>query len=209
MDTGNDMSWMRCNTQDGGPFDPRASRSYAPFSCSSGECAKLVISKFAFGCSDTDTFDSRVDGILVLGGGAQSLLSQTATIYGRQFSYCLPPTLFSFGFLRLGAPGDDSSFTFTRMFRRNTDLTFYYVLLLGIKVAEKPLDLPPSVFTDGSVLDSSTVITRLPTTAYTALSSAFKEEMKAYPPGQQSGLLDTCFDFGGKDIGPVHRFRRP
>ncbi|KAK1685156.1 hypothetical protein QYE76_046004 [Lolium multiflorum] len=50
MDTGNDMSWMRCNTQDGGPFDPRASRSYTPFSCSSGECAKL--GKLGSGCSN-------------------------------------------------------------------------------------------------------------------------------------------------------------
>ncbi|KAM0919461.1 hypothetical protein ACQ4PT_008181 [Festuca glaucescens] len=160
-----------------------------------------VISNFKFGCSDKDTFDSRLDGLLALGCGVQSLPSQTMAIYGRQFSYCLPPTPFSSGFLRLGAPGDDSSFTFTRMFRRNTDLTFYYVLLLGIKVAEKPLDIPPSVFAGGSVLDSGTVITRLPTTAYAALSSAFKEEMN----GSQADYWTHVFDFGGKDMVMIPR----
>jgi hypothetical protein len=245
MDTGSDVSWVRCNTQVGRPFDPRASSSYAPFSCSSGECALLgqegqgcsgdgqcqyavsyydgsyttgtlasdklaltdseAIQSFQFGCSHSDGFDDRLDGLLGLGGGVQSLPSQTAGMYGSQFSYCLPPTPASSGFLTLGAPIDESSFTTTRMFRIPGHLTFYYVLLRGIKVAEKPLDLPPSIFAGGSVLDSGTVITRLPTTAYAALSSAFKDEMKQYPPGPPIGILDTCFDFGGQDMVMIPR----
>ncbi|KAI4965803.1 hypothetical protein ZWY2020_048169 [Hordeum vulgare] len=47
-------------------------------------------------------------------------------------------------------------------------------------------------------MDSGTIITRLPRTAYSALSSAFKAGMKQYPPAQPMGILDTCFDFTGQ-----------
>ncbi|XP_037416803.1 aspartyl protease family protein At5g10770-like [Triticum dicoccoides] len=48
LDTGSHVSWVRCNTQFGTPFDhverifdPMASSSYAPFSCSATACAQL------------------------------------------------------------------------------------------------------------------------------------------------------------------------
>lgn len=47
-------------------------------------------------------------------------------------------------------------------------------------------------------MDSGTIITRLPPTAYSALSSAFKAGMQQYPPATPSGILDTCFDFSGQ-----------
>jgi hypothetical protein len=54
----------------------------------------------------------------------------------------------------------------------------------------------PSVFAAGSVMDSGTIITRLPPTAYAALSSAFRAGMTQYTRARPQGILDTCYDFG-------------
>ncbi|KAE8731652.1 hypothetical protein F3Y22_tig00002793pilonHSYRG00205 [Hibiscus syriacus] len=53
-----------------------------------------------------------------------------------------------------------------------------------------------SVFTaGGDIIDSGTVITRLPLTAYSALSSEFRKLMSQYPTAQTLSILDTCYDF--------------
>jgi hypothetical protein len=85
------------------------------------------------------------------------------------------------------------------MLRSEQVPTFYGALLQGITVGGTPLDVPPSVFSAGSVMDSGTIITRLPPTAYAALSSAFKDGMKQYPAAPPRSILDTCFDFDGQD----------
>lgn len=158
-----------------------------------------VVKNFQFGCSHAESrINDQTDGLMGLGGDAQSLVSQTAATYGSTFSYCLPPTPGSSGFLTLGAPSGASGFATTRMLRSRQAPTFYGALLQGISVAGKQLSLPTSVFA-GSVMDSGTIITRLPPTAYSALSSAFKDGMKQYPPAQPRGILDTCFDFTGQD----------
>ncbi|XP_062217543.1 aspartyl protease family protein At5g10770-like [Phragmites australis] len=240
IDTGSDVSWVQCrpcsqcHSQADPRFDPKASSTYSPFSCSSGTCAQLgqegngcvsskcqyivnygdgssttgtyssdtlalgsnAVKSFQFGCSNAESgFNDQADGLMGLGGGAQSLVSQTAGTFGKAFSYCLPSTPGSSGFLTLGA--GSSGFVKTPMLRSSRNPTFYGVLLKAIRVGGKQLNVPPSVFSAGSLMDSGTVITRLPATAYSALSSAFKARMKQYPPAQPSGILDTCFDFSG------------
>jgi hypothetical protein len=243
IDTGSDVSWVRCkpcsqcHKQADPAFDPAASTTYAPFSCSSEACAQLgqegngcsgsqcqyivpygdgsattgtysadtlkvgsdTLTGFQFGCSHKERgFDGLADGLMGLGGGAQSLASQTAGAFGSTFSYCLPPTTSSSGFLTLGAPRTSSGFVRTPMVSIQLP-TFYGVRLQGIQVDGKQLDIPPSVFAPGSIMDSGTVITRLPPTAYSALSAAFKARMKQYPPSSRGGdFLDTCFDFSGQ-----------
>jgi hypothetical protein len=162
-----------------------------------------VVRKFRFGCSHaTQGTVGRVDGLLALGGGAQSLVSQ---IGGKAFSYCLPPTPERTGFLSLGAPPlvSASRYVVTPMHRSRQDPTFYFVLLRAISVAGRRLDMPPSVFAAGSVVDSGTIITRLPPTAYRALRAAFRKEMRAhgYPPAGPNSILDTCYNLTG--VGDV------
>ncbi|CAN6201724.1 unnamed protein product [Urochloa humidicola] len=164
-----------------------------------------VVKSFQFGCSRRAAgFVGQADGLMGLGGDTESLVSQTAVTYGKAFSYCLPrPSRPAAGFLTLGAAGggdaSSSGFARTPMVRFTNAPTFYGVVLQGITVAGTRLDVPASVFSGGSVVDSGTVITRLPPTAYRALRTAFRKEMKAYPsraPAQGS-LLDTCFNFDG------------
>ncbi|KAJ1280796.1 hypothetical protein BS78_04G260300 [Paspalum vaginatum] len=156
-----------------------------------------TVRNFQFGCSHVESgFNDQTDGLMGLGGGAQSLVSQTAGTFGKAFSYCLPPTPSSSGFLTLGAGA--SGFVKTPMLRSSQVPTFYGVRLQAIRVGGRQLSIPTSVFSAGTIMDSGTVITRLPATAYSALSSAFKAGMKQYPPAPPSGILDTCFDFSGQ-----------
>ncbi|WVZ73882.1 hypothetical protein U9M48_022139 [Paspalum notatum var. saurae] len=156
-----------------------------------------TVKNFQFGCSHEESgFNDQTDGLMGLGGGAQSLVSQTAGTFGNAFSYCLPPTPSSSGFLTLGA--GSSGFVKTPMLRSSQAPTFYGVRLQAIRVGGRQLSIPTSVFSTGTIMDSGTVITRLPATAYSALSSAFKAGMKQYPPAPASGILDTCFDFSGQ-----------
>ncbi|KAF8729634.1 hypothetical protein HU200_017583 [Digitaria exilis] len=156
-----------------------------------------TVRNFQFGCSQVESgFNDQTDGLMGLGGGPQSLTSQTAGTFGTAFSYCLPATSSSSGFLKLGA--GTSGFVKTPMLRSSQVPTFYGVRIQAIRVGGKQLSIPASVFSAGTVMDSGTVITRLPQTAYSALSSAFKAGMKQYPPAPPSDPFDTCFDFSGQ-----------
>lgn len=157
-----------------------------------------VVSGFTFGCSHSERGFSdgdRTDGILGIGGGAQSLVSQTRS---RAFSYCLPRSASHTGFLTLGVPHISSSrFAVTPMRSFRNIPTFYVVILQAITVAGRRLDVAPSVFSAGSIMDSGTIITRLPPTAYRALRAAFRAEMKMYRLARPLSILDTCFNLTG------------
>ncbi|TKW41286.1 hypothetical protein SEVIR_1G305000v4 [Setaria viridis] len=244
IDSGSDVPWVQCkpcsqcHPQADPLFDPSASSTYSPFSCTSDTCVQLgvegngcsssqqcqyivrygdgssttgtyssdalvlgsnTVTNFQFGCNQVESgFDDQTAGLMGLGGGPQSLVTQTAGTFGKAFSYCLPRTSTSSGFLTLGAGTGSSGFVKTPMLRMRQVPTFYGVRLQAIRVGGRQLNIPTSVFSAGSVMDSGTVITRLPPTAYSALSSAFKAGMKKYKAAPPSGLLDTCFDFSGQ-----------
>ncbi|CAL5036403.1 unnamed protein product [Urochloa decumbens] len=161
------------------------------------------VSNFQFGCSHADqgNFDSQTAGVMALGGGPESLISQTASTFGRTFSYCLPPTASYVGYLVLGAPApsvaSSSSYVVTPMIRDNrSPATFYRVRLRAITVAGRRIDVPAAG--GAAVLDSRTVITRLPPAAYAAVRAAFRSAMMGmYRPAPPKGSLDTCYDFRG------------
>jgi len=77
--------------------------------------------------------------------------------------------------------------------------TFCMVNLTGISVGGKQLDIPPAVFSKskGMIIDSGTVITELPHTAYAALRSAFRSAMSAYPLLPPTQDLDTSYNLTG------------
>ncbi|VAI92545.1 unnamed protein product [Triticum turgidum subsp. durum] len=210
IDTGSDVSWVLRQSHEGN-------------SCSGSQCQYMVkygdgsigagtyssdklalgssaVNNFQFGCSQSESgnlLEDQTDGLMGLGGGAQSLATQTAGTFGKAFSYCLPPTSSSPGFLTLGA--STSSFIVKTPMLRSSEVPSYYgVRLQAIRVGGRQLSIPASVFSAGSIMDSGTIITRLPATAYSALSSAFKAGMKQYPPAQPMGIFDTCFDFSGQ-----------
>lgn len=164
----------------------------------------VTVKDFHFGCGhDQDGPNDKYDGLLGLGGAPESLVVQTSSVYGGAFSYCLPAANDQAGFLALGAPVNDASgFVFTPMVREQQ--TFYVVNMTGITVGGEPIDVPPSAFSGGMIIDSGTVVTELQQTAYAALQAAFRKAMAAYPL-LPNGELDTCYNFTGHSNVTVPR----
>ncbi|CAK9148754.1 unnamed protein product [Ilex paraguariensis] len=205
-------------------FDPSKSSTYVNGSCKSNSgkeyniyyndksysrgqwgCDTLTLEpsdvtpNFEFGCGqyNSDEFGSAVEvGMLGLGRGPTSLLSQTASQYGKTFVYCFPGPISSTGYLLFGdkAKSSYSAFKFTPLLK-GTDSSLYFLELVAISVGGMKLKISPSVFrSQGTIIDSGTVITRLPAPAYSALKSAFKKSMSKYPSALATDLLDTCYN---------------
>ncbi|PAN26089.1 hypothetical protein PAHAL_4G346900 [Panicum hallii] len=160
-----------------------------------------TVRNFRFGCNQASSSGGgATNGFMALGRGAQSLTAQTSSIYGNAFSYCFPPRESEKGFFRIGVPGGAGyRFAMTPMLRDRRAPALYRALLVAITVNGQPLNVAPEVFAAGAVLDSRTVITRLPLTVYGALRAAFRDKMAAYrrAPPQPEVALDTCYDFTG------------
>ncbi|KAK4755839.1 hypothetical protein SAY87_009596 [Trapa incisa] len=163
---------------------------------------------FMFGCGQNNQglFGSSA-GLLGLGRDTLSIVEQTAAKYGRYFSYCLPSSTASTGYLSFGRPSTYNghfgrtsvfpvSLKFTPLSTLSQSGTFYGITIQAVYVGGKKLSIPSSTFSNApSIIDSGTVITRLPPTVYTALRDAFKQEMTKYPTAPALSILDTCYDF--------------
>ncbi|GAB2250825.1 hypothetical protein Droror1_Dr00017075 [Drosera rotundifolia] len=156
-----------------------------------------VFPNFKFGCGENNQGFRGSDGLLGLGRNQVSAFSQVATKYGQYFSYCLPTRSGSGGSLTFGNSGSASSATvYAPLLSNSQNPTFYFLSLQGITVGGIKLSISPSVFsTAGTIIDSGTVITRLPPAAYSALKTTFKQLMSNYPTTSALSILDTCYDF--------------
>ena len=118
---------------------------------------------YSFGCIlKTSGLSLPPQGVLGLGRGPFSLLSQSKSLYKSTFSYCLP----SFkspkfaGTLRLGPIGQPKNIKFTPMLTNPRRPSLYYVKLIGIKVGPKLVSIPSSAFAlnpnngAGTIVDS-------------------------------------------------------
>ncbi|XP_020587958.1 aspartyl protease family protein At5g10770-like [Phalaenopsis equestris] len=153
------------------------------------------IPNFRFGCGhDNSGLFGKVDGLLGLGREPASIVSQTDQLYGKVFSYCLPSTSSAAGYLELGSTA--AGVQYTPMLTNQNLPSFYFLNLVAISVGGQKLALSPTVFSNpGTLLDSGTVISRLPPTAYAALRSSFRRYMTNYPTAPALSILDTCYDF--------------
>ena len=157
-----------------------------------------MFNNFLFGCGQNNQgLFVGAAGLLGLGRDKLSLPSQTASKYNNFFSYCLPSSSSSTGFLTLGkSKGSSKSVKFTPLSSDIQDPSFYGLDITGISVGGKKLSISASVFTTaGAIIDSGTIITRLPPAAYAALRSAFRQRMRQYPMAKELSILDTCYDF--------------
>nr|ACN85307.1 aspartic proteinase nepenthesin-1 precursor [Oryza ridleyi] len=161
-----------------------------------------AIKGFRFGCGErNEGLFGEAAGLLGLGRGKTSLPVQAYDKYGGVFAHCFPARSSGTGYLDFG-PGSSPAVStkLTTPMLVDNGLTFYYVGLTGIRVGGKLLSIPPSVFTTaGTIVDSGTVITRLPPAAYSSLRSAFASAIAArgYKKAPALSLLDTCYDFTG------------
>uniref|UniRef100_A0A1J3JMY1 Protein ASPARTIC PROTEASE IN GUARD CELL 1 n=1 Tax=Noccaea caerulescens TaxID=107243 RepID=A0A1J3JMY1_NOCCA len=152
-----------------------------------------------FGCGKVNRgYFKGIAGLLGLGRGKLSFPSQTANKYNNVFSYCLPSSARYTGHLTFGSAGTSNSVKYTPI-SSLSGTTFYGINIVGITVGGKQLEIPSTVFSSQrAIIDSGTVISRLPPKAYEALRSAFKERMSNYTATTSpSSVIDTCYDFTG------------
>jgi hypothetical protein len=154
---------------------------------------------FLFGCGqDNQGLFNGIAGLLGLGRNRISIVQQAAQKYGQFFSYCLPSTPNSIGYLTFvnDNGGVSNNVKFTPLLTLSQHASFYGLGLTGISVGVQQLSIPMSVFSEtGTIIDSGTVITRLPPMAYNELRTTFRKLMSGYPMTSSDSLLDTCYDF--------------
>ncbi|XP_039172812.1 aspartyl protease family protein At5g10770-like [Eucalyptus grandis] len=156
-----------------------------------------VIDNFEFGCGENNQgLFGRAAGLIGLSDDKISIVEQTATKYGKYFSYCLPSSSSSKGHLTFGKDGGASnSVSFTPLSTVPQSSQFYGISIEGISVEGNRLSIPSTVFSSGgAIIDSGTVISRLPPTAYSALRTAFRKAMANYTTAPALSILDTCYD---------------
>ncbi|KAI6677991.1 hypothetical protein NL676_038787 [Syzygium grande] len=164
---------------------------------------KEVIDNFKFGCGENNQgLFGRAAGLIGLSDNNISIVEQTAAKYGKYFSYCLPSSTSSTGHLTFGKDsGAPSSVSFTPLSTVPQSSQFYGISIVGISVEGNPLSIPSTVFSSGgAIIDSGTVITRLPPTAYSALRTAFRKAMANYTTAPAVSLFDTCYNFSKESI---------
>lgn len=171
------------------------------------------IPSYTFGCIQRTTGSSvPPQGLLGLGRGSLSLLSQAQSLYKSTFSYCLPSfkSLNFSGSLRLGPVGQPLRIKTTPLLRNPRRSSLYYVNLVGIRVGRKVVDIPPPALGfnpttgAGTVFDSGTVFTRLVTPAYEAVRNEFRKRVKGGGNVTSLGGFDTCYS--GSIITPTITF---
>ncbi|OWM90044.1 aspartyl protease AED3-like [Punica granatum] len=159
------------------------------------------IPNYTFGCIQKATGSSvPPQGLLGLGRGPLSLVSQAQSLYKSTFSYCLPSfkSLNFSGSLRLGPVGQPIRIKFTPLLKNPRRSSLYYVNLVGIRVGSKVVDIPPAALAfnpttgAGTIFDSGTVFTRLVAPAYVAVRDEFRKRMKNAPVTSLGGF-DTCY----------------
>lgn len=165
-----------------------------------------VIPNYVFGCV-TSVAGPTIpkQGLLGLGRGPLSLLSQTGDLYKGVFSYCLPSykSYYFSGSLRLGPAGQPHYARFTPLLKNPHRPSLYYVNMTGISVGRVKVVVPgqPGAFGfdpatgAGTVVDSGTVVSRFTAPIYAALREEFRRQVNASGAGGFSslGVFDTCF----------------
>ncbi|KAK1260557.1 Aspartic proteinase nepenthesin-2 [Acorus gramineus] len=207
FDTGSSRCWIQCKpctscySQIDPIFDPSASSSYANIACGATQCTQS--SDTVCSASSCMYLDKYGDGSTTKGNLATETLTLTPDDVFQDFS-------FGCGEDNEGVLGGSADVRQVR----------WGVLILSPLLAQ--LDRVPylgQVFSVsywlrrvhaslvatevGTIVDSGTVITRLPQRAYNALRKAFRAAMSGYPEAPGDAMFDTCYDFSkyvGKDM---------
>ena len=174
-----------------------------------------TIPSYSFGCVNSVSGSGSTlppQGLLGLGRGPMSLLSQSGSLYSGVFSYCLPSfkSYYFSGSLRLGPLGQPKNIRTTPLLRNPHRPTLYYVNLTGVSVGRVLVPVAPELLTfdpntgAGTVIDSGTVITRFVEPVYAAIRDEFRKQVKG--PFTTIGAFDTCFAATNEDLAPPVTF---
>ncbi|KAJ4956681.1 hypothetical protein NE237_013464 [Protea cynaroides] len=186
-----------------------ASETFTLSNSKSGRYVSLPKKVFGCGHNNNGTFDKHGSGLIGLGGGSLSLISQLGSSINGKFAYCLVPltaehetSTLSFG---ADAIVSGSGVVSTPLVSKSP-ITFYYLTLEGISVGTKRLRYKQSleaaarnVEKGNIIIDSGTTLTLLPSHFYDELEAAVKDAIHLTPIDNQKELK-LCYETV-KDIG--------
>ncbi|XLS57895.1 hypothetical protein HN51_007650 [Arachis hypogaea] len=187
------------------------SRETTTFSSTNGD--STVVEGIVFGCGhkNTGTFNENDMGIIGLGGGPLSLVSQVGAKYGgRRFSQCLVPFHTdpnSSGTISFGEASDVSGEgVVTTPLVSAEGQTLYLVTLKGISVGDKfvPFDCSNEVSKGNIMIDSGTPATYLPQEVYDQLVEELKMQINLRPILDDPDLgTQLCYKSETNLEGPI------
>ncbi|KAJ6426282.1 hypothetical protein OIU84_026797 [Salix udensis] len=166
-----------------------------------------TLPQFTYGCGqENQGLFGRAAGIIGLSRDKLSMLAQLSTKYGHAFSYCLPTANSGSsggGFLSIGSISP-THYKFTPMLTDSKIPSLYFLRLTAITVSGRALGLTAAMYRVPTLIDSGTVITRLPMSIYAALRQAFVKIMSTkYAQAPAYSILDTCFKGRIKSLSAV------
>uniref|UniRef100_A0A803M3T4 Peptidase A1 domain-containing protein n=1 Tax=Chenopodium quinoa TaxID=63459 RepID=A0A803M3T4_CHEQI len=166
--------------------------------------------RISFGCGidNSGTFSEEGSGLIGLGGGPLSLVSQLGSSIGGKFSYCLIPFAVEGNFtskINFGTKGEVSGrgVVSTLLVQKSPE-TFYFLTLEGISIGNKRIPFSSSKRSSLStndygseegniIIDSGTTLTFLPEDTYSELSNSVKRIIRGTPVLDPSRTLDLCY----------------
>ncbi|XP_057465817.1 aspartic proteinase CDR1-like [Actinidia eriantha] len=191
------------------------------FTLGSASGRAVSIPNMVFGCGHNDegTFNETAMGIIGLGGGSVSLISQLSDAINGKFSYCLSgfntddtiKSKINFGDIALVS---GSGVVSTPIGSKEIS-TFYYLTLESITVGNKSLAYETKIKYSGDddgqqgniIIDSGTTLTLLPGDLYEKLESEVKQAIKNEPSANPQGALGLCYGHISIDDLPNMTFK--
>ncbi|XWS10367.1 hypothetical protein CRYUN_Cryun39dG0071200 [Craigia yunnanensis] len=192
------------------------------FDSYNGQKAAFPTSTFGCGHNNQGHFRSPGAGLVGLGGGPLSLVSQIGTQIDHRFSYCLVPRSAKCSsklIFRQEAIISQPGAVSTPLITKNPP-TFYFLTLEGVSIGDKTAQAASS---EGNIIiDSGTTLTILESNFYNSIETMVKEAIGAEPVQDPSGTFSLCygaetsinvpemvFHFTGADLRlqPVNTFR--
>ncbi|CAK9165401.1 unnamed protein product [Ilex paraguariensis] len=167
------------------------------FDSTNAQATAFPNSVFGCGHDNAGTFTSRGSGLVGLGGGPLSLISQLSAEIEQKFSYCLlPRTANSASKLKFGKDaiisGEVVSTPISQP-RDSSSNTFYSLTLQAVSIGSNRI--PYSQREGNIIIDSGTTLTILESNFYNELEAAVKESISLSSTVQDPrGNYRLCYD---------------
>ncbi|EOA36522.1 hypothetical protein CARUB_v10011499mg [Capsella rubella] len=186
---------------------------------SSGSPVSFPGTVFGCGYNNGGTFEETGSGIIGLGGGSLSLVSQLGSSIGKKFSYCLSHTssttngtsVINLGTNSISSKPSEESATLTTPLTVKDPETYYFLTLEAITVGKTKLPYTGGGYslnkqskkgTGNIIIDSGTTLTLLDSGFYDDFGAAVEESVTgAKRVSDPQGILTHCFKSGDKEIG--------
>ncbi|KAE9620896.1 hypothetical protein Lal_00019911 [Lupinus albus] len=169
---------------------------------SSASGSAVSFPKTVIGCGNSNTlvFEGEGSGIVGLGNGPVSLITQLGSSIQGKFSYCLGPAFTGTKTSSKLKFGDDAvvsgdGVVSTPMSSENV---FYYLTIESFSVGNKRIEFGSSSTSDSGsgniIIDSGTTLTLLPEDVYSNLESAVADAIKAKRVESPIESLNLCYN---------------